>query len=295
MDRRAQGLLLLVLAVLAALVVPNLGARSVPGLPRAAAIPGPPNTGDCLLDPLQSSFEPSTGRRIWTGTPRYAPCAGDRVGEVVLVEPDVDRRPRTRSLAYRPSDTCTAAAAAFIGLPPDLAGRDRVFGTWFPAVSAPTVRLAPDVVQWAGGQRWAACVVLTPGTAGSTVYPTSLRGTFEAGLLPQAFGTCWDTTDPVYSTTIDCGTAHAAEGFGFADDLTGTTQEALDTSCRRLVDVLTAMPDATAGGTLSVGAAVVPDEGEGGNGFALCRVAAPADRTLTGTLLGLGTGEIPWE
>ena len=302
MDRRAQGLLLLALALLAALIVPNLGDRTVPGLPRAAALPGPPGVGDCLLTPLASSYDPSMSRRMWSGvTPAYGTCPVDRIGEVVQVETDAGDRPLFGSLAYRPSRACADAADAYVGLPLELTGEGRAFGIWAGAVDTPTVRLAPSEVQRIAGQRWAACVVLAEGgRPGAATSRAPLRDLFRTGSPPDGFGWCTDTADPIYSVVVDCDIPHQAEDFGFADHLVGTDQAALDSTCRDLVVLLTRMPDPTAGGALTVEAATARYTGSGGggqpseDGFALCQIAAPPGRALTGTLLGLGTGEIPW-
>ena len=307
MRRRSAGVLVIALTLLAAVIVPNIGARAVRGFPVAAQIPGPPAVGDCLLTALSLMTGPD-------GTfggidPALGPCSGSRFGEVVLVH-DAGTlaafAPGDR-ITNPQDDSCYSATQVFLGLPDPLVDSAPQFSYWFPADGGATMELAPTDLQRAAGHTWTACVVLAiDDQARSLPYPTSARDAFSTGTPPAAFASCTDIADIAAFQRVDCDTPHRIEVFGYSGDLQGATAPSLNQTCTDLVTRQTRMPDPTAGGTLQIRPALGHYDQDGvlhvglresPGGFAdvaICRVIAPDDRPLAGTLLGLGERPVPW-
>lgn len=311
MRRRGAGALVVTLTVLAAVVVPNIGTRSVRGFAQSATIPAPPAAGDCLLSPISMS----TGNDGQFRTPGPAtdlivePCTGRRYGEVVLMHDSgsLTGFPDGVRIAYPQDDACWSAAQRFLGLPDFAADPTPVLSYWYPAGNSTALELAPGDLQRAAGRTWTACVVLaTDLDARSLPYGISARDAFSDGRPPDAFASCTDSADITAFDPVPCDEPHHIEFLGYSGDLVGATASSIDRTCGELAARLTRMPDPTAGGALQVRAAIghydevgVLQPGMQGSdgGFAdtaVCRVIAPDDRPLTGTLLGLGDGPVPW-
>lgn len=199
----------------------------------------------------------------------FADCAGPHVGEVVAFRrvaldggagPGPDGRWCTEvAVGYREHLRWQVAAVAA--------------GVWTPVAAHRFV----VVVGGEASDDWAACVVLAPGLE-------RYRGSYLRSLAdtaaPAPFGSCWTGAGP--GRRVSCEKPHDQQVFGVLTPGARPTS----TSCRALVQRLTAMSDPTAGGRLEVR---VTDPGV----VATCRVRVVGPRWLTATLLGLGDAPLP--
>lgn len=84
MDRRIAGLVLIGVVLLAAVVAPNMGVRSVPGTPEAAPVAGPPAVGDCVTDSVDPGWNllgiQSATPGVTVGTYAYPSLGMSRAG-----------------------------------------------------------------------------------------------------------------------------------------------------------------------------------------------------------------------
>jgi hypothetical protein len=262
-------------------------------------------------------------------SPRLAPCAGPRYGEVIAVINDT-RSPEkiaaasltaTHPRGETPSDdpilrSCNAALNPYLGLPSGKRsdGVDAVDGWSYVGLVIPAPA-GPSVVQKAAGQHWVACLAigLDPDRQTGTAYVIAkrysepARQVYSKGRPPSAFAVCAPKMIlPEILQPAGCSRAHAVEIFGITETHSKhVTQAQLTASCGKLARRLTRMPDPTAGGRLAVTAASLHLDSYGGGqlgfstagnagGFSICLATAPETHRLKGALLGLGTGPIPW-
>lgn len=161
-------------------------------------------------------------------------------------------------------------------------------GFWTPATGQRflTILSAPSAFE--PSERWAACAIISPGIQeyqGSYVLSLADRPT------PAPFGVCRQSDEN--PLPISCLEPHRIQDFGTAM-VRGQVPASLVDACGELIARMTGLPDTTAGGGLRI--AVVP----GGTGAderaasASCRLEVVGDRTLRATLIGVGSGPLPW-
>lgn len=294
--RRLVGIGLIVLAFIGIGAASTLRQRVTAGTALVVAVPPPPQVGDCVLGAEEFP------QRVSSGIPTfgYAPCAGVRSGEVVSVDADpwVDPGARDSHTGMRdgsPADEiqtqCTAAADAYAGLPtgPPQVDPTAIGVTFIPSIWLPVAPLYPDDRQRAAGQNWVACVVQSPT---GTTFSGSLHAVFardqSSGTLPIAFARCLvgDGT----RTPVSCEAPHQVELLGFR--LVKDTPDAARlarTACTEFAATVLKRPDPTAGGALAVVSIYDPSTHE-----ATCEVTSTNNRSLRGSLIGLGDRPIPW-
>jgi hypothetical protein len=135
----------------------------------------------------------------------------------------------------------------------------------------------PSTTQWAYGQRWFACEVV-PNTDS---LPIEWIGSAHlAGLKvpPVPFATC---ALGVGGNRVDCRLPHNAEQLTLTDDPTGGPQ-----GCYELAAAIMKTTDPTYGGAVVVAARRVETTTE-------CWVATQGSATLSGTVIGHGSGPLP--
>lgn len=302
MSRRLQGIVLLVLAVLVAMVIPRLDGTPIGGTPTALSIQGPPTTGSCILDnPIANGRRPGN-----TSTLRYGGCGQGHFGEVVQVLNNAEKSSRVELELPDPT-TCTAVVDSYLGVDQVSVRDDRgdyrsmSFGLWQP-VSVGRVRvIGPTQVQRDVGQTWIACV--TEGGEGAP-YTGTVRGAFTGGSLPNSYATCGDTVTP--GAAVGCAAPHRVEVFASTPATTSLpSQAALTSSCTDLLRYVTGRTDLSAGGRIEVQAVPVfygvsshtnpgqRDSADTEPGQAFCGIAATGAAKLRSTLFAIGKRPLP--
>jgi len=313
--RRAAGVGLVALVMVAALLVPAVAGRSIAGSAVAVPLAGPPQVGDCLsasqssvndLQDLSDQFTAGPSGPLRYPAVPLGPCPGARFGQVVdvLADPAViaasqDAGTGRASLSDPNRLGCATAVARSTG------SSGPRFSYWRVALAAIGVLVGPDQRQLRAGQHWAACLLVAPSAQGATA---RLDGpparVLTDGTAGDQLGSCQNGSAPVSTPSFgSCALGHRVEilalAYGLA--LAGVTRPDLELTCHRLVAELTGKPDITAAGPLRVTAPVFADGDQQDYGkpttatsIALCAVTTGTERTLGGSLLGLGRRPIPW-
>jgi len=310
MRRSWTGLLVILTAVLAAVVVPNLSAKSIVGTAVRAPIGGPAAVGDCLAESLTSPVWATDDRQPRYPNARLVPCTGIRFGEVVRVIPNgLAKGPvTTADPAGNRSTTNPNQAECSVGLG-DFVGRPVT--DWTLAFGFSVGAIGPSRAQIAAGQTWLACIAYFAGQDGNgndlnttVAYQTSARAVLTSGRLPPEMASCLATTATVRASS--CATPHQAELFAtISTNPPGTTAANLQSGCVALIGRYTAMADPLVDGRLTVQVRathvirelVIAGLGSPGDstGLAACVLtSSSAGQLLKGPLLGLGPQAVPW-
>jgi len=284
MNRRVSGLVLLLLAVTAVVIVRAVQHPGVAGRPVAAPLPGPPAVGSCLL--------------LQDGVPRPVDCADPHDLEVIAgVEADAT----SPTVAQ-----CRARAADYLA--------PILVDDWQVPVAVDVAVVSAPTGERVGSRGWQACTV-RPSTHDR--FTGSLRGMTLATYRTDLFGTCFDrSTGP----DLPCDGPHDAERLGTADlvetdpafinakpyyginytavTLPDSVLADLTRRCRSLAVALTGAADPTYGGQLEIRAdirSVLTTERRDTVEIVLgCLAVAPAGRPLTGSVVGLGSRPLPF-
>jgi hypothetical protein len=293
-DRRVKGILLLAVVLLAAVVLPNLSAQRLAGVPILGTVPAPPHVGQCLLQ------SPASGsRRGSGGTYHLGRCTTTHYGEVAEVVSGATINARsTGDLA--PVNAC-GDQNAYLGWSSPVTATAQV--QWRP-IDLTVMSMNPTPVQRAFGQRWVVCVV-SPATAGAS-YTGSVRGALATGRLPSSFAHCLSSATTTDSA-VPCDEPHPVEIFGTAEiSTTFRDQAALDADCQVIAKSVIRRSDPTAGGALTIKATPFhwDSTGDPETGFsdlrgdlgagAVCTARVSGVRLLDDTLFGLGSRPLPW-
>jgi hypothetical protein len=266
-------MVLLLVALTVVVSVPRLLTPALVAMPSAVPLPAPPPVGTCLR--LDAAVVPCDGAHAAEVTARWAAdAAGRPVG-------DGDSR-------------CRAAAFEYVDL--GLIGSAQV---WRPAFGARSWVVHAPPAQRAGERGWSVCVV---GPARAAVSVGSVQAQGRRPLTrPATFGVCV-TADAII---VACDRPHRVEylsdAVGFARSLVEEREaRRWRTGCTELAATLMDTADPTLGGRVSVEFRTVAAdprtnlEPPSSLVFALCAVVVTGDRDLTGSLYGLGAGELPW-
>ncbi len=313
MERRAVGVAVLTVALLLAVVVPNLRPRVVPGAAQAEPVPGPPAVGDCVTE----TFDPSTADRTWP-LPKHghdkatAKCAGARYGEVVAViaNPlpfdEQARQDATQATPVPDQATCVAAIIRYVGFPADKGGTLKPMSTyWYPSLMLGLATSSPSPTQQTAGQHWLACIAnlqnLPETEATVPRYEGSLKDALLTGRPRNVLTTCnWGPAGGQNNPDGRCVKPHTGETLA-SGKLDGhpVARAALEASCRKLVGQLTGIAGLSAVKELHIAMAAVDPNGAElkadvipGLAFLSCGVTST--RPLKGSLLGIGATPIPW-
>lgn len=322
--RRRVGLLLIIGVLLAAVVVPKVGIRAVPGTPQALPVTGPPSVGDCVADPIDPSWDNPAVAANATGTTGAAyayprldlkPCQGSRYGEVTAVittsaEPVISISSDGTFANDSNVENCSPTASEYVGIAMTGTQRAPLIAPWYPSQIVEAAASTPPVRQTAAGQHWLACIVYLGasqenphGIAGQERYDGPLRKAMSTGAQRDRIGTCAVGTDLTGGQLglVGCGITHLSEIFAQGGSGTDSrTRAGLQNSCAQVVARLTRIPDITAAGltvqvlAISSNSSPITDALIPAEVNLSCGVTAEHQRPLDGSLLALGNAPIPW-
>lgn len=302
MDRRVAGIVVLVLALLAVVVVPSISGRRVTGAPVALRFADPPKVGDCPQPlPPGSVYNNGSTPEVSAAAITFGPCSGPIGGEVVGVWPTAAAAKADQSGSRR-GGPCYRQAADFAGLQPfgrttDAFG-DALDGSvyWKPTIGFDPINVVPAPLAAAGGQTWVACLVIP---TKQPSYFGTLRNAYVSGRLPDAFGLCWDGDDLDNAVTLlRCDQPHPAEllATGWIPDRSSTNTDEIDGSCRTVAGRIMRTADPTRQGAISIVADLVRRDGAQTPDAPLavnCFATAVLPQQLSGTVIGLADGPLP--
>ena len=323
-DRRLVGLVVLVLAVVAALAG-NGRTKELAGTPEPGPIPGPPRVGDCVLEPFGWNGVDEASLNPTYLSPAVGPCEAERHGEVVAILPDgLDYQPTggpgaggvpgpdDQGVDYQPDPNepysrCIEFVEAFYGTKLDQPARPSR-SAWAPSITVGLDIVGPSPMQIAAGQRWLACAAVGYAFNGPAPYRGTLEGVMSSMQVPAELAACLVTVpqpDGGGGARGECTRPHDAEQFAsvWSGDQRLDPAE-LRATCVDLVATMTAMPDPTAAGRLElqvVESRVMSVQLSPGSDELIdvleytyaCLLVATGDRELAGPLLGLGSGPVP--
>jgi len=312
--RQRVGLVVIGVAVVLVAVVAGLRPHLVAGAPQATPVPGPPTVGDCVLDPLLGPQPGTTVTATSGGTvPVYPaqqirPCSRIRYGEIVSV---IATPARTvvkddgagRYLDDPNLDSCYPVALQYVGIP-----TQPILRFWQLFLQTTTAMSGPSPRQEAAGQHWAACIVTlrpadaSPDPSAVQRYGSSVRGALQTGRQRNQLGNCVPAVDWIDSGAGVCGRPHALEVLAIGDSGEHpVTRSQVELTCQQLVRQLTAIPDPTAGGALSIQLRVQDGSSTAittaqipSHSYLGCGVTTTGTRKLGGSLIALGRQPIPW-
>jgi hypothetical protein len=296
-----------------------VGGIRVAGEPTRAALPIPPVVGQCLVDTVHVVPVDVDGRPIEDhggavangpgigvfGPPRapFGPCVTGADEEVAAVSSIVGPVGDHATIAGADRGGCRAGALHYAGLVPadrgytlpGPAGLEPI--AWSFSIDVDAKWFIPSPVLRSAGQTWAACVVTDPD---GRPYPGTIRSAFSGGILPARFGTCWRSEQlSVGVDYVDCGTAHRSEliATGSVVQSAWVDFDEMVASCGQIAARAMGRADPTLTGELRLATSPGADMWNRANrrsSSAVCYVTSATDRQLSGTLIGIGDGPIPW-
>ena len=309
MGRRTWGAVLLIVVIAAALTVPNLAGRRVEGTATRTPIADPPEVGECLLeDPLdtRSALDYSS---IEIAAPATGPCGEENYGEIVSVTMNARSFPVTiaNRLSHPEPMACNPLVRAYLGWPEGDGGRSdgSTADAWRPIATASVGLIGPHQWQYLSRQYWLACVIYPS----HGPYLGSIGRSFSSRAAANAFALCLSDSESEPRQSMSCTVPHHTEILGWATARDPQSESAaLNDSCRQFAAGVTALPDPTAGGRLSVGTLELHEDGQGGwstgpvgiaepsapTGQVACSLSANGPDQLNATLLGIADGALPW-
>ncbi len=300
-------------------VITGLRPHVVAGAAQAAPVQSPPAVGDCVLDPLPG---PPLGDITVTAdsggaVPVYPaqqiqPCTAARYGEVVAViaAPRHTMIDATGRYLDDPNlNSCDLLAPQYVGITTQPTVR-----FWQPYLQITTALSRPSLRQEAAGQHWAACIVtLQPPRPASTPtahaptaprYGGSIRDALHTGSERDQLGNCvpdlgWNGDRVIIG---GCRQPHVLEILAYGDSGDHPVARVhIEATCQQAVRQLTAIPDPTAAGALSIKITVQDGSGAAittpqvpAHSYLACAIATTGHRKLRGSLLALGRHPIPW-
>ncbi len=302
MDRRLAGIVVLILALAAIVVVPSLDGRRVAGSAGAITFQDPPAVGDCLRSPIPATvLSPGMAPEVPVIATDLGPCEGSVSGEVVAFWPTPAIARSAPSSRF--GGPCYPQAAQFAGLDISTPRTTDIPGAppgglvrWKPTISFRAVQLVPGEQEQRAGRNWTACLVVP---SDETSYEGTLRNAVTAG-MPDGFGLCWNGTDldrmPEF---LSCGEPHEAEmvSTGWVRDRSTVTIPEVADACAGIAGRLMGSTDPTRGGQLRVVADRMTSQTDGRSNGPLtvaCFVTAAAGQQLSGSVIGLGERDVPF-
>ena len=242
------------------------------------------------------------------------PCAGSRYGEITTLigaaKPTVVKGDESNRYLDDPNlDSCVPPTVRYVGMT-----EQPVYRFWQMYLQINIALSKPSPRQQAAGEHWVACIVTLPlpqpaaatATAPASTAPRyggSIRNAMLTGQQRDQLSAC--TADLDWDSGIGvggCSQPHSLEllaGGDSGDRPVARVQ--IEKTCLQLVRQLTAMPDPTAAGALSVqvhaedntGVAITTSQIPAHSNLT-CAVATTGTRKLRGSLRALGRQPIPW-
>lgn len=311
MNPRLIGALLVLAAIAATISVPAVLGRRTAGTAVMVELPRDPRVGDCVVTlPAEFFAEPADAPTATSlaSTDSVGPLGlsfgscdeGPVAGEVVALTSAVTDR-TTGQLQAPTGLDCRAAALSYAGLVP-VDGRfmlpnpppnDPV--AWNFSINVRSSWVLPSPLLQAQQRNWAACLVAPRDNA---QYTGRILSAFNGGVLPDEFGTCWNSRSVSASVErVDCRAPHLAElvSAGFVVDRSTITADDLRASCERLAARVVGRTDPTAGARLVVKTSpeTLGTNQESRSVSVLCYLVTPG-RPLDATLVGLRDQPLPY-
>lgn len=284
MDRRLSGMVVLLLAVCAAVVVPQILRPGLAGHASAAPLPAPPAIGTCV----------TLGQRSYT----RVDCSEPHDGEVFVTwtADDPDRPVGRHSLS------CTDESDHRFG-----AGSTRLHGWVLTIVNVSTRLIRAPRPERVGERGWAACVIRA---ADQSRFVGSVTGLTAVQVQrPGVFGSCLSGSLYLH---LPCTDPHTIERLGTttglypvdeavdltANGLPATLDTALRVTCNDLARDVTGSADPTYGARLTVdvvASSMVPtiSPTRGIVAYSVDCVVTSGDVALNDSVVGLGDGALP--
>ena len=301
MDRRLAGFAVLVVAVLAAVLLPALDGRRVAGTAGAVSVP---MAGDCLTGVHSRWDQPSTvvAGPGWPPFPlttgSIGSCSQPGAGEVLAVDHGSAEPAASDEAEYqrREQSLCTPAIQRIADRL--VRGRDHIWRRGAIRVGfRPVVRLQGELAFPSGAasgaagserQPWTACFAVTLTATGAK--PFVLHANRPADDLGSCEGAAPGTGD---LRATPCSAPHIAQVLGRAYLASGSPTAAdYLAACREFARYITGAADPNAAGVLRIRVRQT-FEWLPGPGTCLAVVNDPG-RTLSGSLVDVGDGPLPW-
>lgn len=288
MGRRGVGAVVLLLAVLSVVVVPQvLRSGLLDGRASRAPFPEPPAIGTCIADApayLVIPVVPCSEPHLWEVTERW-----------LAEDPQ-------RSTARDP-ETCRQIGVVYSGLV------ERAYGDWTLLVGLDTTRFRAPRPNRVGRTGWTVCVA--GATHGQPLSRTLLGAALNPGSLPDQLGVCWADDGRGGLLSASClephpwqilATATVAAEFTEVDGAGGSQHKpssitTASPSCPDLAATLMQTDDPSRGGALTFvqeqwysGAA----DPAAGTTTVACIAKVSGYRLLAGSLIGVGDDPLPW-
>jgi hypothetical protein len=304
MSRRLAGIVVVILALVAVIVVPSINGRRLAGSAVASKFPDPPRVGDCLRQPVPSSANRGgVPPEIAFTAISFGPCSGVVAGQIVAFWPSRAAMEADQSTRRSSRGPCYRQAARFAGLPPFQRSTD-AFGApsdgsiaWRPTIGFDPYHVIPGVRESNAGRSWIACLVVP---SGHRAYVGTLRDALTTGVMPPQFGSCWAGVElDKVPASLPCDRPHTAEllATGFIRNESIATAAVVDESCRYIAGRIMRVDDPTHGGKLAVvaggilGTPLILPETPSSIG---CFVTTAGGQQLSTTLMGLDDRPVPF-
>lgn len=281
-DRRVLGALALALALVAAVATPGLAGRPTSGTAVVGTIPEAPKAGQCrapLSAPAELNSRVDRVPLVECSEPHSAEIihVGELTGDTY---PDGGQRSRSLS---RAQDACDDLALRYVAGVRSDDIEHRVTPRYLARVTV------PHELQWREGQRWYSCQV-APDTS---FFPMSYSGSVRLAMLtvpPPLFAACANSLARI--APVPCDRPHAGEQLTFEGPEAGFTDYVLggdagDRYCGPIAAGVLGVADPTYGGKLTIRFWRM-------DGGASCWAFSTDGQLLTGTLIGLGNGPLPY-
>jgi hypothetical protein len=299
MQRRAAGLVLVIIALIGVLMVNATVDRSVAGAATRMSIPAAPATGSCLARRTSG----------WVDVD----CADPHTAETVQSWSAADVSQAGRYT------TCKSAGQVYLGDRWGQSGDSPPTGGWsLPSVMSSTVLVTGPGSTLVRGWSWQACVVrpILLGAEGAG-YRGRLRDVAATGVLPAELRPCFNRPGASWVVGVSCSDRHTGEvlaarqlrifGTTTAVDTTASSPE-VRAECLGIARRATAAADPTYGGRLQVvvnlhatgmGFVTSTDSPtDNSNSYVLyqasCALQTAASQVgLSASIVGLGAGALP--
>ena len=312
--RRRVGLLVLVLALLATVVVPVAAGRTTAGVAVAVPVPDPPVVGQCIGQTFPADWDAVGEHAKAYRYPELVvgDCQHTHYGEVVTViahpvAPTVETATDSSFVRDDNMNTCGLAVDGFLkGTGPSTGAEPPTDSYWRPVAFPSVVALRPTNRQRAAGQQWLACgVFLTDRgqTGNGTVvqYRDTLRRAWFTGVGRDYLGYCPDEADWNQATSVGCRVPHHGEIFALGVTSDDTPRATLLSTCATTVRRVTRNAGLPGHGALVVQVQALDQNGASVKGSVIpngaslqCGVLATGNRLLKGSLIAIGTQPLPW-
>ncbi len=300
MERRLAGIVVLLLALSAVVVVPALDGKRVSGTAVATMFPDPPQPGDCLRAPFsRTTATPGNPPQITVTSADLGACGQTASGEVVGFWPSTAEAARAPSSRF--GGPCYRQAAEYAGLQSgdrstDVPGAP-VGGPvrWKPTIGFNPYLVVPGDAEKRAGRDWVACLVVP---LGGVAYSGSLKNAFSGG-LPAQYGLCFDSSSfDALAVLLVCDRPHAVEllATGWIRDRSQVSLGGIEKACQEIASRLIGATDPTKGRVLEIVSDRLTMQSDGRPDGSLtigCFAAAAGSAQLSGSVIGLGARPVP--